>query len=41
MKRFKNCSAAGDASFAHDVEVIVSVLHVNLVALRGYCIAMT
>ncbi|KAL1832878.1 hypothetical protein ACET3Z_002529 [Daucus carota] len=41
VKRFKNCSAAGDASFAHEVEVIASVLHVNLVALRGYCISIT
>ena len=41
VKRFKNCSAAGDTSFAHEVEVIASVLHVNLVALRGYCIAIT
>ncbi|WCJ43211.1 receptor-like kinase in in flowers 3 [Euphorbia peplus] len=39
FKRFKNCSAAGDASFAHEVEVIASVRHVNLVALRGYCTA--
>ncbi|WOK94727.1 hypothetical protein Cni_G03432 [Canna indica] len=41
LKRFKNCSAAGDASFAHEVEVIASVRHVNLLALRGYCIATT
>eukprot|EP00268_Persea_americana_P030512 TRINITY_DN29524_c1_g1_i1.p1 TRINITY_DN29524_c1_g1~~TRINITY_DN29524_c1_g1_i1.p1 ORF type:complete len:683 (-),score=79.14 TRINITY_DN29524_c1_g1_i1:522-2300(-) len=41
MKRFKNCSAAGDASFTHEVEVIASVRHVNLVALRGYCVATT
>ncbi|XP_030552468.1 probable LRR receptor-like serine/threonine-protein kinase RKF3 [Rhodamnia argentea] len=41
LKRFKNCSAAGDANFAHEVEVIASVRHVNLVALRGYCIATT
>jgi len=41
LKRFKNCSAAGDASFAHEVEVIASVRHVNLVALRGYCTATT
>ncbi|CAL9110338.1 unnamed protein product [Musa acuminata var. zebrina] len=41
LKRFKNCSAAGDASFAHEVEVIASVRHVNLVALRGYCLATT
>uniref|UniRef100_A0A162B546 non-specific serine/threonine protein kinase n=1 Tax=Daucus carota subsp. sativus TaxID=79200 RepID=A0A162B546_DAUCS len=41
LKRFKNCSAAGDASFAHEVRIIASVRHVNLVALRGYCIAMT
>ncbi|CAN0915264.1 Probable LRR receptor-like serine/threonine-protein kinase RKF3, partial [Linum grandiflorum] len=41
VKRFKNCSAAGDASFAHEVEVISSVRHVNLVALRDYCIATT
>ncbi|XP_059456568.1 probable LRR receptor-like serine/threonine-protein kinase RKF3 [Corylus avellana] len=39
LKRFKNCSAAGDATFAHEVEVIASVRHVNLVALRGYCTA--
>ncbi|KAK7344464.1 hypothetical protein VNO77_14098 [Canavalia gladiata] len=41
LKRFKNCSAAGDASFTHEVEVIASVRHVNLVALRGYCSATT
>ncbi|XP_050366005.1 probable LRR receptor-like serine/threonine-protein kinase RKF3 [Argentina anserina] len=41
LKRFKNCSAAGDANFAHEVEVIASVRHVNLVALRGYCTATT
>ncbi|KAK9084063.1 hypothetical protein Scep_030534 [Stephania cephalantha] len=41
IKRFKNCSAAGDESFAHEVEVIASIRHVNLVALRGYCIAST
>ncbi|KAG9457498.1 hypothetical protein H6P81_002006 [Aristolochia fimbriata] len=39
LKRFKNCSAAGDASFSHEVEVIASVRHVNLVGLRGYCTA--
>ncbi|KAK7401049.1 hypothetical protein VNO78_12361 [Psophocarpus tetragonolobus] len=32
--RFKNCSASSDASFTHKVEVIASVRHVNLVALR-------
>ncbi|KAH0994765.1 hypothetical protein GBA52_018629 [Prunus armeniaca] len=36
LKRFKNCSAVGDQLFAHEVEVIASVRHVNLVALRGY-----
>ncbi|XP_058082728.1 probable LRR receptor-like serine/threonine-protein kinase RKF3 [Magnolia sinica] len=41
LKRFKNCSAAGDANFSHEVEVIASVRHVNLVALRGYCTATT
>ncbi|KAK1352596.1 putative LRR receptor-like serine/threonine-protein kinase RKF3 [Heracleum sosnowskyi] len=41
LKRFKNCSDAGDVDFAHEVEVIASVRHVNLVALRGYCIATT
>ncbi|KAJ0054398.1 hypothetical protein Pint_01108 [Pistacia integerrima] len=35
FKRFKNCSASGDANFTHEVEVIASVRHVNLVALRG------
>ncbi|GJX05932.1 probable LRR receptor-like serine/threonine-protein kinase RKF3 [Tanacetum coccineum] len=41
LKRFKNCSAAGDASFTHEVEVIASVRHVNLLTLRGYCTATT
>ncbi|XP_075493373.1 putative LRR receptor-like serine/threonine-protein kinase RKF3 [Primulina tabacum] len=41
LKRFKNCSAAGDSNFTHEVEVIASVRHVNLVALRGYCTATT
>ncbi|XP_010530520.1 PREDICTED: probable LRR receptor-like serine/threonine-protein kinase RKF3, partial [Tarenaya hassleriana] len=41
FKRFKNCSAGGDANFAHEVEVIASIRHVNLLALRGYCIATT
>ncbi|KAJ9171905.1 hypothetical protein P3X46_015206 [Hevea brasiliensis] len=41
MKRFKNLSVAGDASFIHELEVIASVRHVNLVALRGYCTATT
>ncbi|KAK8712576.1 hypothetical protein V6N13_147813 [Hibiscus sabdariffa] len=39
FKRFKNCSAAGDATFAHEVEVIASINHVNLVPFRGYCTA--
>lgn len=38
FKRFKNCSTVGDEAFVHEVEVIASVKHVNLVALRGYCI---
>ncbi|KAL9235830.1 hypothetical protein vseg_010564 [Gypsophila vaccaria] len=41
IKRFKNCSAAGDAGFTHEVEVIASIRHVNLVELRGYCVATT
>ncbi|CAN4093157.1 unnamed protein product [Withania somnifera] len=41
LKRFKNCSVAGDANFTHEVEVIASVRHVNLVSLRGYCTATT
>ncbi|KAF8394482.1 hypothetical protein HHK36_020690 [Tetracentron sinense] len=41
LKRFKNCSVVGDESFTHEVEVIASVRHVNLVALRGYCTATT
>ncbi|KAL3517522.1 hypothetical protein ACH5RR_020111 [Cinchona calisaya] len=41
VKRFKNCSASGDEIFTHEVEVIASVRHVNLVALRGYCVATT
>lgn len=41
VKRFKNCSAAGDSGFKHEVEVIASIRHVNLVELRGYCVAST
>ncbi|XP_042496062.1 probable LRR receptor-like serine/threonine-protein kinase RKF3 [Macadamia integrifolia] len=41
LKRFKNSSASADASFTHEVEVIASVRHVNLIALRGYCTATT
>lgn len=37
VKRFKNCSAVGDEMFSHEVEIIASVKHVNLVALIGYC----
>lgn len=38
VKRFKNVSAAGDDDFFHEVEVISSVRHRNLVALRGCCV---
>ncbi|KAK7246817.1 hypothetical protein RIF29_41687 [Crotalaria pallida] len=41
FKRFKNCSVVGDDSFTHEVQVIASVRHVNLVTLRGYCTATT
>ncbi|XP_062083321.1 probable LRR receptor-like serine/threonine-protein kinase RKF3 [Humulus lupulus] len=37
FKRFKNCSAAWDEIFAHEVEVIASVKHVNLLDIIGYC----
>eukprot|EP01018_Ginkgo_biloba_P040132 Gb_29221 [translate_table: standard] len=39
VKRFKNCSPAGDPGFVHEVEVISSIRHRNLVALRGFCMA--
>ncbi|PSS24905.1 LRR receptor-like serine/threonine-protein kinase [Actinidia chinensis var. chinensis] len=39
VKRFKNCSVSGNTSFAHEVEVIASVKHINLVNLKGYCTA--
>lgn len=39
VKRFKNISAGGDEDFAHEVEVIASVCHINLLPLRGYCVA--
>ncbi|KAG0585225.1 hypothetical protein KC19_3G268600 [Ceratodon purpureus] len=38
-KRFKDCTAAGDANFLHEVQALASVRHKNLVALRGCCIA--
>lgn len=39
IKRFKNCSIGGDGTFAHEVEVIASVKHVNLVSILGFCSA--
>lgn len=39
VKRFKNCSPAGDPEFVHEVDVISSIRHRNLVALRGFCVA--
>lgn len=39
LQRFKNCSPAGDKDFVHEVEMISSVRHRNLVVLRGCCIA--
>ncbi|GFY91982.1 receptor-like kinase in in flowers 3 [Actinidia rufa] len=39
VKRFKNCSVGGNRSFVHEVEVIASVKHINLMNLRGYCTA--
>eukprot|EP00249_Psilotum_nudum_P019808 c27429_g1_i1 orf=105-2228(+) len=38
VKRFKNCSPSGDKDFFHEVEVISSVRHRNLVALQGCCV---
>jgi serine/threonine protein kinase len=38
VKCFKNCSPAGDAEFVHEVEMISSVRHRNLVALKGCCV---
>eukprot|EP00250_Pteridium_aquilinum_P015913 c22835_g3_i1 orf=89-1951(+) len=39
VKRIKNCSPEGDAEFGNEVEMINSVRHRNLVALRGCCVA--
>ncbi|KAL9267383.1 putative LRR receptor-like serine/threonine-protein kinase RKF3 [Drosera capensis] len=41
VKRFKNMSSAGEVDFAHEVEVIASIRHVNLMALVGYCVEMS
>eukprot|EP00250_Pteridium_aquilinum_P015234 c22464_g1_i1 orf=494-2356(+) len=41
VKRFKNITAAGDDEFFHELEVISSVRHRNLVALRGCCVEKT
>ncbi|GAA0153101.1 hypothetical protein LIER_37624 [Lithospermum erythrorhizon] len=41
FKRFKKLSEDGEAEFMHELEVIASVRHVNLVALRGYCTVST
>ncbi|KAH7301514.1 hypothetical protein KP509_23G030600 [Ceratopteris richardii] len=39
VKSIKNCTKEGDAEFCNEVEVINSVRHRNLVALRGCCVA--
>ncbi|KAG9142770.1 hypothetical protein Leryth_005527 [Lithospermum erythrorhizon] len=41
FKRFKKLSEDGENDFMHELEVIASVRHVNLVALRGYCTVST
>ncbi|EFJ37635.1 hypothetical protein SELMODRAFT_27447, partial [Selaginella moellendorffii] len=38
LKRFKNCSPAGDEGFVHEMEMISSVRHKNLAPLLGWCI---
>jgi serine/threonine protein kinase len=38
VKCFKNCSPTGDAEFVHEVKMISSVHHRNLVALKGCCV---
>ncbi|KAI5067837.1 hypothetical protein GOP47_0018365 [Adiantum capillus-veneris] len=38
MKKFKNCTLAGDDDFFHEVEVISSVKHRNLVSVLGCCV---
>ncbi|KAG9156999.1 hypothetical protein Leryth_009039 [Lithospermum erythrorhizon] len=37
LKRFKNLTVAGSETFKHELEIIASVRHVNLVGLIGYC----
>ncbi|GAA0142111.1 hypothetical protein LIER_03082 [Lithospermum erythrorhizon] len=37
LKRFKNLSAGGSETFRHELEIIASVRHVNLLGLIGYC----
>ncbi|XP_024534562.1 probable LRR receptor-like serine/threonine-protein kinase RKF3 [Selaginella moellendorffii] len=39
VKRFKNCSSAGDAEFINEVEIIGSVRHRNLAGLLGWCVS--
>eukprot|EP00250_Pteridium_aquilinum_P011612 c20193_g2_i1 orf=904-2358(+) len=41
VKRFKNCSSTGDDEFFHEIEVISSVKHRNLVGLIGACVSTT
>eukprot|EP01018_Ginkgo_biloba_P001495 Gb_10061 [translate_table: standard] len=38
VKRFKDYTAKGDINFTHEVQVISSVRHRNLMPLKGYCI---
>ncbi|MCO5604518.1 hypothetical protein L7F22_058685 [Adiantum nelumboides] len=39
VKRIENCTPEGDTEFKHEVEVINSVRHRNLVTLCGCCVA--
>ncbi|MCO5602004.1 hypothetical protein L7F22_056131 [Adiantum nelumboides] len=39
VKRIENCTPEGDTEFKHEVQVINSVRHRNLITLRGCCVA--
>lgn len=37
LKRLKLCSVSTNESFIHEIEVIASVRHINLLSIIGYC----
>ncbi|GLJ24910.1 hypothetical protein SUGI_0476590 [Cryptomeria japonica] len=39
VKRITNCNSEGETEFINEVEIINSIRHRNLVAMRGFCVS--